>query len=95
MTALLLYNDLTMTYTATITSKRQITLPAALFSDLGLKKGQKLVITKRGNELVMKSALDSIYKLMGSVKRPAKFKNMDIDEMIEKAKWEYFSKKKI
>lgn len=84
-----------MTYTATITSKRQITLPAALFSDLGLKQGQKLVITKRGNELVMKSALDAINKLCGSVKRPVDYKDMDIDEMIEKAKYEYFSKKKI
>jgi len=84
-----------MTYTATITSKRQITLPASLFSDLGLRKGQKLTITKRGDELVMTSALAAMYRLMGSVKRPEKFKGMDIDEMIEKAKMEYFSKKKI
>lgn len=84
-----------MTYLATITSKRQITLPAALFSDMGLKKGQKLTITKRGDELVMTSALAAMYRLMGSVKRPAKYKDMDIDEMIEKAKMEYFSKKKI
>lgn len=84
-----------MTYTATITSKRQITLPASLFSELGLKKGQKLTITKRGDELIMKSALSAIYRLMGSVKRPEKYKGMDIDEMIEKSKMEYFSKKKI
>ncbi len=84
-----------MTYTATITSKRQITLPASLFSEMGLKKGQKLTITKRGDELVMTSALAAMYKLMGSVKRPEKYKGMDIDEMIEKAKIEYFSKKKI
>ena len=84
-----------MTYIATITSKRQITLPASLFSELGLKKGQKLTITKRGDELIMKSALSAIYRLMGSVKRPEKYKDMDIDEMIEKSKMEYFSKKKI
>jgi AbrB family looped-hinge helix DNA binding protein len=81
-----------MTYTATITSKRQITLPAALFSDMGLKKGQKLTITKRGDELVMKPALSALYKLMGSVKRPEKYKDMDIDEMIELAKMKRFSK---
>jgi len=84
-----------MTYMATITSKRQITLPASLFSELGLKKGQKLTITKRGDELIMKSALSAMYRLMGSVKRPEKYKGMDIDEMIEKSKMEYFSKKKI
>lgn len=84
-----------MTYMATITSKRQITLPASLFSELGLKKGQKLTITKRGDELIMKSALSAMYRLMGSVKRPEKYKGMDIDEMVEKSKMEYFSKKKI
>ena len=84
-----------MTYTATITSKRQITLPASLFSDMGLKKGQKFTITKRGDELVMTSALAAMYRLYGSVKIPEKYKGMDIDEMIEKAKMEYFSKKKI
>lgn len=84
-----------MTYLATITSKRQITLPASLFSDMGLKKGQRLTITKRGDELVMVPALAAMYRLMGSVKRPKKYEGMDIDEMIEKAKMEYFSKKKI
>lgn len=84
-----------MTYTATITSKRQITLPASLFSDLGLKKGQKLTITKRGDDLVMSPAISAMYKLMGSVKRPEKYKDMNVDEMIEKAKMEYFKKKKV
>ncbi|KKT30200.1 MAG: hypothetical protein UW16_C0016G0020 [Microgenomates group bacterium GW2011_GWC1_44_10] len=84
-----------MTYTATITSKRQITLPASLFSDLNLKKGQKMTITKRGDELVMTPAISAVYKLMGSLKRPPEYANMDIDEMIEAAKNEYFAKKKI
>ena len=84
-----------MTYTATITSKRQITLPASLFSDLNLKKGQKMTITKRGDELVMTPAISAVYRLMGSLKRPPEYANMDIDEMIEAAKNEYFAKKKI
>jgi len=84
-----------MTYTATITSKRQITLPSSLFSGLGLKKGQKMTITKRGDELVMTPAISAVYRLMGSLKRPPEYANMDIDEMIEAAKNEYFAKKKI
>ena len=84
-----------MTYTATITSKRQITLPAALFSDLGLKKGQKLTITKHADGLILKPRLDFLNKLYGSVKVPEKYKDMDIDEMIEKAKMEYFKNKKV
>ena len=89
-----MYSCLTMIYTATITSKRQITLPAQLFSHLGLEKGQKLTIVRRGDELVMKPAVTTIYKLMGSAKRPAKYKEMDIDEMIEKSKIDYFKNKK-
>lgn len=84
-----------MTYTATITSKRQITLPASLFSELGLKQGQKLNITKCGDELVMTPAVSAVYKLMGSLKRPPEYANMDIDDMIEAAKNEYFAKKRI
>jgi AbrB family looped-hinge helix DNA binding protein len=84
-----------MTYTATITSKRQITLPASLFSDLGLKKGQKLVIAKHNDGFIMKPAMDLVNKLYGSVKVPEKYKNMDVDEMIEKAKMEYFKNKKV
>ena len=53
------------------------------------------MIEQRGDEFVFKPAVAAMYKLMGSVKRPAKYKNMDIDEMIEKAKMEYFKKKKI
>lgn len=84
-----------MTYTATITSKRQITLPAALFSELDLKQGQKLTITKRGQDLIMSPAVSAVYKLMGILKRPKEYAGMTEDEMIEAAKNEYFANKKI
>jgi AbrB family looped-hinge helix DNA binding protein len=79
-----------MTYTATITSKRQITLPVAIFEDFGLAVGQKLVIEKVNNQILINPVIQSIYKLMGSVKRPKKYRGMDIDTMIEKAKGDYF-----
>lgn len=84
-----------MTYAATITSKRQITLPAQLFSHLGLKTGQKLSIVARDGEFTMSPAVSSVYKLMGTLKRPKRYAHMDIDDMIEVAKNEYFSRKKI
>lgn len=80
-------------YTATITSKRQITLPVAMFVDFGLAIGQKLTIKKVNDQMVMEPALAAIYRLMGSIKRPKKYKGMDIDEMIELAKQDYFTKK--
>ena len=43
----------------------------------------------------MSPAISAMYKLMGSVKRPEKYKDMNVDEMIEKAKMEYFKKKKV
>lgn len=84
-----------MTYTATITSKRQITLPVAMFEDFELAIGQKLVLTKHEDGIMMKSPLAAMYKLMGSVKRPKKYQGMDIDVMIEQAKMNYFKNKKI
>lgn len=80
-------------YTATITSKRQITLPAAIFEDFGLVVGQKLMIEKVNNQILINPAIQAIYKLMGSVKRPRKYKGMDIDVMIEKAKGDHFADK--
>ena len=56
-------------------------------------KSKSLTLANR-QKPTMKPALSALYKLMGSVKRPEKYKDMDIDEMIEKAKMEYFSKKK-
>lgn len=84
-----------MTYTATITSKRQITLPAQLFSQMGLKTGQKLTIVAKDNEFTMSPAVSAVYKLMGILKRPKEYAGMTEDEMIEAAKNEYFANKKI
>lgn len=81
-----------MTYTVTVTSKRQITLPAKLFVELGIEKGQKLQIRQQGRELVMSLELDELHELMGSVKRPKKFAELGVDEMIAQAKNEYWSR---
>ena len=83
-----------MTYTVTVTSKRQITLPAKLFVELGFEKGQKLQIKRQGRELVMSLELDELHELMGSVKRPKKYARLEIDEMIDQAKEKYWNKKR-
>lgn len=83
-----------MTYIVTVTSKRQITLPANLYFELGIEKGQKLQIRQQGRELVMSLELDELHELMGSVKRPKKYAKLGIDEMIAQAKNEYWGKNK-
>lgn len=84
-----------MNYIATITSKRQFTIPVALFKKANLKSNQRVLVKLVSADGVlrvepMKRIVD---ELAGSVKIPVQYKGMDIDKMIEKAKFEYFSKK--
>lgn len=85
-----------MNYIATITSKRQFTIPAALFKKANLKTNQKVLVRLVSADGVlrvepMKRIID---QLAGSVKVPPQYKGMNIDEMIEKAKLKYFSEKR-
>ena len=82
-----------MNYLATITSKRQFTIPVAIFEELNLQVGQKVIVSEEDGSIKITSALALLDKLAGSVKIPKKYQGMDIDEIIEKAKKEYFRKK--
>jgi AbrB family looped-hinge helix DNA binding protein len=42
-----------MTYSTTLTSKGQMTLPAAFRKKLGLKPGEQILMEMRGNEVVI------------------------------------------
>jgi AbrB family looped-hinge helix DNA binding protein len=80
-----------MNYTATITSKNQLTLPAALVKKANLKPGQKLSITLQDNRLTLESYESILARLKGSVTVPKRFKGKSLDEIIEISKKEYFS----
>lgn len=82
-----------MTHTATITSKRQLTIPVELFKKLGLKENQKVLVRENKGVLEIESALAAVERLTGSVKMPKRFQGMDLDKIIEKAKDEYFFEK--
>lgn len=84
-----------MVYTATITSKRQLTIPAELFKDAGFSKGDKLLIEKKGNEIIMKSLSSLVDELAGSVKVPKNLRGVDIDKAITIAKKRHFTNKKV
>ncbi len=82
-----------MVKTATITSKRQITIPADIFRKANLKEGQKVLVQELEGEITLKQAKQAVEKLAGSVKVPARFKNLNGKQIVNKAKKEYFSTK--
>lgn len=90
--SLLLYNFLTMQLSATITSKRQLTIPAKLFKQLNFKIGQKVAISEEAGILKIEPMEALLDRLAGSVKIPLRFKGLSLEEIIERAKAEYFGK---
>ncbi len=83
-----------MTYTATLTSKGQMTIPHQIVKKLNLKKGRKLVFHLEDNRIYFETATDMINRLAGSFPMPDKFKGMDIEKIIKTSKEEYFKNKK-
>lgn len=74
----------------TITSKRQLTIPADIFDKIGLSKGDKVLIKERKGELIIKPARLLVEELAGSVDIPEKLKGKDLDEAIKESKEKYF-----
>jgi len=78
---------------ATITSKRQLTIPSAIFKKAKLKEGDKVIIAENEGELRIKRAVDLVEELAGSVQVPDHLKGIDIDEAIRIAKERHFGKR--
>lgn len=83
-----------MQQTATITSKRQLTIPIEIFNRLGLKQGNKVIVSLEDKIIKITSASDLIEKLAGSVKVPKEYKKMPVEQIVQKAKNSYFRSKK-
>lgn len=83
-----------MTYTATLTSKGQTTIPHQIIKILKLKKSQKLIFQLEGNRIYIETPVDMVNRLSGSFPMPKKFKGMDIEKIIKTSKEEYFKNKK-
>ena len=83
-----------MPYLATITSKRQLTVPIDLFKKLGFSKGDKLLLQEdKGGLLVRKSDL-LVDQLAASVSVLKRFIRLSPDKAILIAKKRRFNKKK-
>lgn len=74
---------------STITSKRQLTIPSQIFQAVGLKEGQRVLIEDKDGTVVVKPANDVVERLAASVKVPARFAALGIEEIIRRAKKEY------
>lgn len=82
-----------MSQTATVTSKKQLTLPAQLFRKAGFKIGQKVIVSEENGRLVLTPINKLVEELAGSVPLPKKWKGKNIDQVIKLAKDEYFKEK--
>ena len=78
---------------ATITSKRQLTIPSKIFKQMALKEGDKLVLSQEGQAIKLVSALSLVNRLSGSIEMPARFKGKSLDQIIAESKKEYFKKR--
>lgn len=82
-----------MNYIATITSKRQLTIPAAVFGRLNLQTGQKVIVSVEKEVLKIVSAQNLVDQLAGSIKIPPKLRGVPFEEALEVAKRRYFAQK--
>ncbi|MBL7078276.1 AbrB/MazE/SpoVT family DNA-binding domain-containing protein [Candidatus Shapirobacteria bacterium] len=83
-----------MNQLATITSKRQLTIPASIYYYLNLKKGQRVLVGVKKKKIIIQPAADSVEELAGSVSLPTRFKRKNVNQIIKLAKKEYFRNKK-
>lgn len=79
---------------ATITSKRQLTLPAKFVKKLNLSPGQKLAVTESNGRLVLTPQETVVEELAGSLNLPANWHGKNMDQIIDQAKQSYFNQPK-
>lgn len=79
-----------MNQLATITSKKQLTLPAGIFREAGLKIGQRVMVTQENGNLLIAPAKSLVEELAGSLTLPKRWKKKSLDRIIEEAKSEHF-----
>jgi AbrB family looped-hinge helix DNA binding protein len=81
-----------MNHTATVTRKRQFTIPVRVYNELGLRTGDKMLVTHIDGKLLVEPMTRLVNTLAGSIAVPARFKHLkNTDAIIKKAKEEYFN----
>lgn len=83
-----------MLQTVSISSKRQITIPAKIYNHFGLSRGLKLIITIDSDKIILQKAQALLDEVAGTIKLPKRFKNKPLESVVNEAKTEYFYRKK-
>lgn len=84
-----------MAQIASITSKRQLTIPASIYKKVRFSERQKVLVAEKEGQIIITPFVDLVEKLAGSLKVPRRWRGRNIDEIIEKSKSEYFTKSKV
>ncbi len=71
---------------ATITSKRQLTIPAEMYRRMNFEKLQKVILSMDADGIRIEPALDLVERLAGSLPVPPGFHGRSVDEIVEEAK---------
>ena len=82
-----------MVQVATITAKRQLTIPSVIFKKARLRERQKVLVEEKGGVIQIQPSVNRVLELSGSVKLPKRFHGKNAKEIIEIARSEYFLKK--
>ena len=86
-----------MTYLATITSKRQFTIPIDLFKKANLKTNQKVLITmddSQSGSFRVQSMRKLVEDLAGSVSLAKEYKGLSLNQITKKAREDYYENEK-
>ncbi len=75
-----------MYQTATITSKRQLTIPAQMYRKMNFEKRQKVILSLEADTIRIEPAVALIEKLAGSLRVSPAYRGRDVDAMIIEAK---------
>lgn len=75
---------------ATITSKRQLTIPVKVFKKARLHVGDRVLVEEENGILRIESTVAAVKRLAGSVKVPKRLRGVDIDKALAIAKYRYF-----
>lgn len=79
-----------MTTMMTVTSKGQVTLPAALMKVLKVKKGDKIVAIIKQNQVVLEPVGGGILDLVGTMPKLKIKKGQTVDDLVNEARNGYF-----
>lgn len=77
------------TYSSTVTSKGQATIPAPIRKKLGIKPGEKILFEENGQGVILKTHIQMVHELAGSLKPKVKVRYTD--KMADKAIGKYIA----